>query len=175
MQTISKFKDEYEFLHNYYPHAVQYEGIVYPTNEHAFQAAKTLDIRTRKEIASCETPGKAKEMGNHIPLRSDWESVKTGVMRDLCRLKFSDPTLRRRLLSTEGCYLIEGNHWGDTCWGMVNGRGENRLGKILMDLRSEFLLADKGKKSLDAIVQNAYSRVPVQEARHTGTSAYLRD
>ena len=142
MKTISRFKDEYEFLHNYFPHPIEYEGILYPTNEHAFQAAKTHDEKLRKQIAACETPGKAKEMGNCISLRSDWEDVKTSVMEELCRLKFADAELKAQLLATAGCYLIEGNHWGDTCWGMVNGKGENRLGKILMSLRDE-LLADR--------------------------------
>jgi len=139
MKHITNFKDEYEFLHNYYPHLITYEGINYPTNEHAFQAAKTLDIKLRKQIAACETPGKAKELGNAIPLRPDWEAVKTGIMEEICRLKFADPTLKEQLLATEGCYLIEGNHWGDTCWGMVNGKGENRLGQILMKIRDEEL------------------------------------
>lgn len=156
MQTILRFKGEYEFLHNYYPHAIQYEGIVYPTNEHAFQAAKTLNSKMRKEIAACETPGKAKEMGNSISLRADWESIKTDVMEDLCRLKFADPILKDQLLSTVGCYLIEGNHWGDTCWGMVNGKGENRLGKILMSLRDEFFQEQCKKRPVSEIIQNAY-------------------
>ena len=158
MQTISRFKGEYEFLHNYFPHSIQYEGIIYPTNEHAFQAAKTLNVKTRKLIAACETPGKAKEMGNNIPLRHDWEFIKSDVMEHLCRLKFADPILKDRLLSTSGCYLIEGNHWGDTCWGMVNGKGENRLGKILMSLRDEFSHESCKTKPINEIIQNAYLR-----------------
>lgn len=145
MKTISRFKGEYEFLHNYYPHPILYEGISYPTNEHAFQAAKTLNNKIRKQISACETPGEAKKMGNSIPLRRDWEIIKTDIMEDLCRLKFADPVLKKRLLSTVGCYLIEGNHWGDTCWGMVNGKGENRLGKILMSIRDEFLCQNAAK------------------------------
>ena len=31
--------------------------------------------------------------------------------------------------------LIEGNDWGDITWGVCNGIGENKLGKILMKLR----------------------------------------
>ena len=156
MRSILRFSGEYEFLNNYYPHSIQYEGIIYPTNEHAFQAAKTLDYKIRKQIADCDTPGKAKEMGNSISLRPDWESIKTDVMEDLCRLKFTDPLLKNRLLSTIGCYLIEGNHWGDICWGMVNGKGENRLGKILMSLRDEFFHESCKTRPIEEIIQNAY-------------------
>lgn len=34
-------------------------------------------------------------------------------------------------------HLEEGNTWGDTIWGTVDGVGENRLGKILMRVRDE--------------------------------------
>lgn len=33
--------------------------------------------------------------------------------------------------------LIEGNTWGDRIWGVCDGVGENRLGKILMRVRAE--------------------------------------
>lgn len=137
MQFISRFKEEYEFLNNYYPCPVEYEGITYPTNEHAFQAVKTLNKSLRAEIANAATPGIAKEMGNQVSLRPDWEEIKTDVMLELCRKKFSVPDLKQKLLATEGCYLVEGNHWGDRCWGVVNGVGENRLGQILMHIRSD--------------------------------------
>ena len=151
MKIISRFDEKYDFLSNFYPHPVEYEGILYPTNEHAFQAAKTLDVKLREQVAACLTPGKAKRMGRQLPLRSDWEEVKTQVMTDVCRAKFSDPMLQEKLLATAGCYLIEGNHWGDTCWGQVDGKGENRLGEILMALRNEFSLA----RSIDEIVTAA--------------------
>lgn len=160
MKIISHFRDEYAFLNNFYEHPVVFEGIVYPTNEHAFQAAKTLDVKLRREIAACETPAEAKNLGRKIPLRRDWEEVKTGVMEELCRAKFSDPVLQEKLLATAVCYLIEGNHWGDTCWGQVNGKGENRLGKILMKLREEFSLG----KSIDEVIDDASQRSCRSEA-----------
>ena len=41
------------------------------------------------------------------------------------------------LLETNTKELIEGNNHGDTYWGIVNGKGENMLGKLLMEVRSE--------------------------------------
>ena len=35
--------------------------------------------------------------------------------------------------------LIEGNTWGDTFWGQVDGKGENKLGKLLMKIRDELM------------------------------------
>lgn len=59
-------------------------------------------------------------------------------MEEVVRAKFSqNPDLARRLVDTCPRELAEGNHWGDTYWGTVNGQGENHLGKILMKVREE--------------------------------------
>ena len=39
---------------------------------------------------------------------------------------------------TGNAYLIEGNTWGDIYWGMSNNFGENKLGIILMKIRTYF-------------------------------------
>jgi predicted NAD-dependent protein-ADP-ribosyltransferase YbiA (DUF1768 family) len=57
-------------------------------------------------------------------------------MRQLLEQKFAPgKTLTRRLIETYPDKLIEGNHWGDVFWGVCNGRGENHLGKLLMEIR----------------------------------------
>ena len=73
-----------------------------------------------------------------LVLRGDWEQVKFDVMERCVRYKFAHhPELRDKLLATGDAYLEEGNDWGDTIWGVSNGVGENRLGKILMKVRGE--------------------------------------
>ena len=42
-QIIDNFDGEFAFLSNFSPDPCAFEGIVYPTVEHAFQAAKTLN------------------------------------------------------------------------------------------------------------------------------------
>ena len=54
--------------------------MTYPTVEHAYQAAKTLDEDGRKAILEAPTPGKAKRMGRKVRMRPDWEDVKLSVM-----------------------------------------------------------------------------------------------
>ena len=73
---IDNFKNKYFFLSNFYLSPVKFEGLVYPSVEHAFQAAKTLDKEERKEFAILKTPSDAKKKGRHCQLRSDWEEVK---------------------------------------------------------------------------------------------------
>lgn len=138
VNKIDSFSGKYEFLSNFYecPFGISFEGIIYPTVEHAFQAAKTLDFDIRLTIAALVTPGLAKRAGRKVSLRSDWEQVKIDVMQRLCVLKFlGDTGLRKKLYDTGDAILIEGNTWGDRFWGVCQGTGENHLGKILMDIR----------------------------------------
>jgi ribA/ribD-fused uncharacterized protein len=138
-ERITRFAGKYRFLSNFYMATILYEGTWYPSVEHAYQAAKTLDRGERDLMAQIETPGDAKRLGQRItPIRSDWEAVKLTVMETLLRAKFSFyPELRAKLLATGEAQLSEGNTWGDSYWGMVAGFGENHLGKLLMKIREE--------------------------------------
>lgn len=135
---IDSFQGSYRFLSNFWPAEVVYEGATYPSAEHAYQAAKSLSPDERKRIADLPTPGEAKKAGGKLPRRADWEQVKFQVMEECVRYKFTHhPELKAELLATENAELIEGNDWGDKVWGVSNGEGENRLGKILMKIRAE--------------------------------------
>lgn len=130
--TISSFFGEYRFLSNFYPQNVILDGQVYPTVEHAYQAAKTLSEYWRICIRNAGTPGQAKRMGRKVPMRPDWDAVKLQIMEKLLRQKFSEPYLKKLLTETQPLKLIESNNWGDVFWGCCKGLGENHLGKILM-------------------------------------------
>lgn len=134
---IDKFDGEHEFLSNFFIHTIIEDGIEFPTNEHAFQAAKTNDRQEKLKIAQARTPGVAKRAGRKVTLRPDWEEVKIGIMTELVWLKFQDPGLKQRLLATGDAELVEGNNWNDRFWGVCEGTGRNELGKILMQIRAE--------------------------------------
>ena len=135
--AIREFQGKYRFLSNFFPSPVAMDGKEYPSVEHAYQAAKTLDKDRREVIRQQETPGRAKRAGQRAPLRKDWDEVKLRVMEILVRRKFkSHDNLKKRLLATGDEELIEGNTWRDYFWGVCNGRGENMLGKLLMELRA---------------------------------------
>jgi ribA/ribD-fused uncharacterized protein len=137
-ERIDSFSGEHSFLSSFHPSPITIQGITWPTVEHAFQAAKTKDIDARVDIRLASTPGKAKRLGRRVELRSDWESIKVDVMEDLLRRKFAPGTaLRQQLDATSPAELIEGNHWGDTFWGVCRGVGRNQLGLLLMKIRDE--------------------------------------
>ena len=135
-KPITSFQGEFRFLSNFWPADVEYDGMRFPTVEHAYQAAKTNDISARIEIKNCVTPGQAKRLGKRVKIRPGWEAgIKLEVMRDLLEQKFSDPSLAAKLKATGDVEIIEGNTWGDTYWGVCRGDGKNHLGKILMQIR----------------------------------------
>lgn len=136
---IASFSGEYRYLSNFWIASVEYEGIVYPSSEHAYQAAKTLNKDLRGAFAEITSPGEVKRLGQTITMRPDWDDVKINVMRDIVTAKFEqNPELMKMLMATKGHDLIEGNTWGDTFWGECPiGKGRNELGKILMSIRDD--------------------------------------
>jgi len=70
--------------------------------------------------------------------RLDWDDVKIGIMRDILRAKISQHEyVRRKLLETGNRELVE-NSWRDDYWGWGPNRdGQNMLGKLWMEVRSE--------------------------------------
>jgi ribA/ribD-fused uncharacterized protein len=144
---IDKFEGKYEFLSNFYESPLRWRGNDYPTVEHAFQAAKTLDPIYRQAIATADTPGKAKRLGRKANLRPDWEEIKEQVMYECVSAKFSQSiSLMLALLATGDEELVEGttgwhdNEWGScSCPKCINIEGKNKLGKILMRVREEIL------------------------------------
>lgn len=134
-RVINGFFGDFRFLSNFYPAIVIYEGRAYPTLEHAYQAAKTLDEEERKKICYAKTPKDAKALGYKVKLRPDWDKVRVCIMRELLEKKFSLDEFKRALQMTKGMKLIKRNNWGDVVWGVCNGVGENLLGRLLMEIR----------------------------------------
>ena len=120
-------------------------GLRFPSVEHAFQAAKSLDPGIRWQFQYCRSAGEAKQRGKMVKLRPDWEEIKIQVMTDLIRNKFQRPELKQKLLDTGYAHIEEGNNHGDRFWGTVKGQGRNELGKILMKVRDE--LRDENQNS----------------------------
>jgi ribA/ribD-fused uncharacterized protein len=154
--TIGSFQGEFRWLSNFWPAQVTLDGRVYPSVEHAYQAAKTKGPEARKKFQDPSLKASvAKRLGSPagmlsygLRIRPDWNEVRLGIMEGLIRQKFSRAPLRDKLLATGDAILVEGNYWNDQFWGVCRGVGENHLGKILMKIRKE--------------LQDAYSQAPDQ-------------
>lgn len=134
-EVIDSFKGNYRFLSNFYPSKVNFDGIEFPSVENAYQAAKNFD-RERRLLFVNLTASQAKKEGKRIIIRPDWDEVKIAIMTNLVEEKFTkNLDLLQKLLETEDAELVEGNSWGDVFWGVCKGKGQNHLGKILMQVR----------------------------------------
>lgn len=142
MDTIDSFQGAHRFLSNFWPCCLEWEGLVYPTLEHAYVSSKLQDPSLKQAIQCCATPGEAKEyltahgLAPSIPWTRD---KKLQVMEALLFIKFGgrDPLLTRALMATAKAELVEGNTWNDRFWGVCDGAGENNLGRLLMKVRGQ--------------------------------------
>jgi len=163
-EAVKEFSGEYRDFSNFEPAVVTYEGVDYPTVEHAYQAAKTINPAEREAILKASTPGKAKRLGQKVNLRPDWESIKIDIMKDLVTQKFKkNPNLANLLLSTGDQPLEEGNNWGDKFWGISGGKGENHLGKILMEIREELRKPEIKKIAEEDVPQEESELMSLQQ------------
>lgn len=135
-ENIDRFCGQYAFLSNFYEAPVRIFGHRFKNSEAAFQAAKCPEHMDK----FCNlNPSEAKRLGRNVKIRPDWEDIKYRVMWAVCFAKFLQNTdLQERLLNTENAHLVEGNTWGDTTWGVCNGKGQNWLGSVLESVRDVF-------------------------------------
>lgn len=135
--AIIAFAGAHRFLSNFYPCVIHWNGMEFPSVEHAFVAAKCHDPEHWKAVQAipADRANLAKRLGKTVKLQQGWDTYKRDLMECLLVEKFSQEPLRSMLLSTTDHELVEGNWWGDTYWGVCKGVGDNHLGKLLMKVR----------------------------------------
>jgi ribA/ribD-fused uncharacterized protein len=129
---------------NLFSRPVEFEGIVFPTAEHAYQAGKAAKAAVRDWIQLAPSPALAAMAAHGLytwEVVPNWASIKFDRMRRVLRAKFAQhPDLAELLLSTGSARLVEAgrvNNAVNRLWGEVNGKGQNMLGVMLMELRDE--------------------------------------
>jgi ribA/ribD-fused uncharacterized protein len=148
-------KGPHRHFSNMSGHPIEIEGIKYPTVEHYFQAMKAKEFNDTEiydKIVKSKTPKAAKALGKKVKnfVTEVWESKRDLIMETGVRAKFvQHPELRKELLATEDKLIGEADP-RNTYWGIGTSmdlekakspskwRGQNKLGKILMTLRSDF-------------------------------------
>jgi ribA/ribD-fused uncharacterized protein len=123
---------------------ITFEGRVFPTAEHAYQAGNAAKPAVREWILQAPTPALAAMAAHGLytwDIVPNWASIKVDRMRAVLKAKFSqhDP-LRQMLFDTGSRRLVEAgttNNAVNRFWGEVSGKGVNTLGKLLMELREE--------------------------------------
>jgi N-glycosidase YbiA len=136
-----KFYGKRSPFSNFHLSPFSIDGEEWPTTEHYFQAMKFPDNpKYQQAIKEATTPAVAKRMGSSrsVPIRKDWDKVKDECMYKCCFAKFTQSKkMSDALLRTNDAELIE-NSRSDYYWGCgSNGKGKNKLGKILMRIRRD--------------------------------------
>ena len=127
---------------NFAPFQVEWKGKLYPTAEHAYQAAHFIETNPdlAEQIRLCRSPRDASDFANDNSSQDDplWIEKRLGIMEEILRAKLEQHSfVHKALIDSKNKYIVEMNDkdefWG---WGK-NHDGQNNLGKIWMKLRSE--------------------------------------
>lgn len=135
----------YGAFSNLFKRPIEFEGTMYPTSEHAYQAGKASKPAVREWILNAPTPALAAMAAHGLyvwDVVPDWAQIKFDRMRAVLRAKFDQHAdLRELLISTGDARLVEAGTVSNAVnrlWGEVNGKGENMLGVMLMELRAAY-------------------------------------
>ena len=148
-------KGPHRNLSNDSAHPIDMDGEKFPTVEHYFQAMKAKEFKDDEiynKIVKSKTPKAAKALGVKVKnfITEVWDDKRDEIMSRAIHAKFTQhPELRKELLDTGDKVIGEANP-RDTYWGIGTStdsdkakspskwRGKNRLGQILMELRTRY-------------------------------------
>lgn len=137
------YPKEFYVFDNFSSFQVDWKGVVWATSEHAYQAAKFLDVDEEivEKIKMARSAHDAQKIANENKDKrpKNWDSIKIGIMKEILRNKIKQhPYVLKKLLQSGNREIIE-DSWRDNRWGWGQDRkGQNLLGKIWMELRKEF-------------------------------------
>lgn len=141
-EYIGFYTREFYCLDNFSSFKLMYEGVLFSTVEHAYQAYKFKDTAPEifNEILNCYSSDEARRIAhrNEDKVASNWHDIKVDLMEKFLRAKLEqNPFVKKKLLETKD-YLICEDSPVDDFWGIgANRKGRNELGKIWMKLRKE--------------------------------------
>ncbi len=150
---FKKVAEKYGWMGNMAPYPIMYNGKVWLTSEALFQGMRFDDEEIKEIIRKEKSPMGAKMKSKKykdqmvvIPMSP--QDVEN--MRKCVKMKFDQhPQLKKELMNTKDAYIYEdiGNRNGERhkFWGVKKiseneGDGQNMMGRILMELRDEYLM-----------------------------------
>lgn len=141
-------------LSNHHPCKFSYRDTEYNCSEQAYMRYKAISNNCHDiadKIMAESNPVKQKKLGDNIPEFDErqWNLMQKDTMKEILVAKFTEcDRLKQFLLSTGDKELVEGNpndqYWScglsifdNDIWNKVKWTGQNQLGKILVEIRSE--------------------------------------
>jgi ribA/ribD-fused uncharacterized protein len=138
---IKFYTPRFYVFNNFSAHAIEFRGKLYPTCEHAYQAAKCTDPQGQEAIRNARSPLEAKRLANETYKAArdpDWGNKKVAVVEEILRSKLAQHPEAQEALRDSGNEDIVEDSPTDYFWGEgADGSGQNMLGKLWMKLRDE--------------------------------------
>ena len=137
------YPKEFYVFDNFSSFQVEYDGYLWATSEHAYQAKKFKDSSSEvyEKIKHARSAHDAQKIANEnkSTQNPDWDNVKKDTMKEILRRKINQhPYVLKKLLQTGPREIIE-DSWRDATWGWGSNKdGQNLLGTIWMELRDEY-------------------------------------
>lgn len=136
---IDNFSGKYGFLSMEFPCEFFMDAIKFKTATAAYYAQKTTDINAWNKFARLN-PNKARQKASLLPNTDLWEENRYNYLYKANKAKFDNsPLLKDQLCETNGKLLLNKVPYKEEYLGIFNGSGKNMLGKVLMQLRNEYI------------------------------------
>ncbi|MEA1909574.1 MAG: NADAR family protein [Patescibacteria group bacterium] len=141
--VVGFYEREFYTFSNFSSFQVEWNGRLWPTSEHAYQAAHFFDTAPElvEEIFNAGSAHVAFKIAkaNVDKAPKNWHDIRVEIMEDICWHKLNQHEyVQKKLLQTEDIYMVEDSpkdpFWG---WG-EDKQGRNELGKVWMKLRDKF-------------------------------------
>jgi len=140
-KEIFFYENEFYCFSNFSAFTLMWKGKLWPTSEQAYQSEKFDDEKMKENIRTAPSAHEAFKfaLANKDKYIQDWDDKKLGIMKEIIREKIKQhPYVLKKLKDSGNKQIIE-DSWRDAYWGWGSNKdGENHLGKIWMELRSEF-------------------------------------
>ena len=149
---FKKVAEPYGWMGNMAPYPIKFDGKVWLTSEALFQSMRYDDVSVKEIIRGEKSPMGAKMKSKKykgqmvvVPM----SELDVENMRKCVKMKFDQhPQLKRQLINTKDAFIYEdiGNRNGERHKFLgvkklseSEADGNNMMGKILMELREEYL------------------------------------
>lgn len=145
------YEQDFYVFSNFSSFKVKWCGVLFDTSEHAyhfqrfrpkFNEGSNEQRQLRGQILNSLSAHEVFKLAqdNKYLQRSDWNDVKIDTMKNILRAKVEQHEyVKNKLIASGSKQLIE-NSWRDNFWGWGPNRdGQNKLGVLWMEIRSEFI------------------------------------
>lgn len=132
------------YFSGYSAHTVEYNGVLYPTVEHAYHCQRYIDPKIIEKIKTARSPFKAWEVSQKYKSQQvpDFNERKVEILTEINRTKLKQhEDIKKAIIDSGNVPIIKHITTGPKADGFwddgEDGEGRNEIGKIWMKLREE--------------------------------------